>query len=330
MIQKSLSILRNLKHSSGLFSASPSNNTGYSKAWIRDNVYSILGFEVTNNYEEAVNTLQALLDILIKHEYKIDWMISDPEPKAAYRYIHARYEPITGNEVWEEWGNKQNDSIGALLFKIGDLEQKGVKVLRNDKDKQIIQKLVHYLGSIKYWQDPDNGIWEEYEEVHASSLGACVAGLVKISDLVEVPEELILKGKIELSKLLPKESKTKEIDLSLLSLIYPYNVVSDEMRDKILQNVENHLVRQKGIIRYKNDQYYNNGKEAEWVFGFPWLAIIYKNLGNNVKAAHYLQKSLEVMNEKGELPELYLGGTSKYNENSPLGWAQSLLVVALA
>jgi hypothetical protein len=42
-----------------------------------------------------------------------------------------------------------------------------------------------------------------------------------------------------------------------------------------------------------------------------------------------MRKTLEVVNEKGELPELYYANSGVHNENTPLGWGQSLLVVAM-
>src|SRR3990167_1531391 len=125
----------------------------------------------------------------------------------AYQYIHARYDPITMEEILENWGNKQNDAIGALLFKIGDLEEKGIKIIRNQNDLRILQKLVYYLQSVEYWHDKDNGMWEENEEVHASSIGACAAGLKKISKIVNVSKDLIKKGKEALNRLLTRESE---------------------------------------------------------------------------------------------------------------------------
>ena len=331
MIQRSLSILKALQHPRGLFMASKATvETGYNRAWIRDNIYESLGLEATKNHKELIKVYHALLDILLKHEAKIDWAIME-NPQHAYQYIHARYDPETGNEILEEWGNKQNDAIGALLFKIGDLESKGIRVIRSHNDLVILQKLVDYLESIEYWHDKDNGVWEENEEVHASSVGACVAGLKKICKIVDVSPELISKGEYALRKLLPHESETKEVDLALLSLIYPYNVVTRKMALKILHNVEKYLVRKKGIIRYENDQYYNKGLgEAEWVMGFPWMAIISRELNMPDKYAYYLRKTLGCMNEDGELPELYYANSSKHNENSPLGWAQALFLVAVA
>lgn len=329
MIQKSIQILTQLQHQKGLFVAALDKSTHYSRqAWIRDNIYASLGFEAVKRHKEVVKAYQALLDVLKKHEYKIDWAIVE-KPKHRWQYIHARFDPETFDEFHEDWGNKQNDAIGALLFKIGDLESKGIRVIRDKGDERIIQKLVYYLNSIQYWHDKDSGMWEENEEVHASSVGACVAGLKKISKIVDVPQVLIQKGEETLNQLLPRESDSKDTDLALLSLIYPYDVVSDEQRMQILQDVERKLVRQRGVIRYAADCYFNRNGEAEWTFGFPWLAIIYKQLNRPDKAAFYMRKTLEVLNDKGELPELYYANSDEHNENTPLGWSQSLMVVAM-
>ncbi|MEM4240181.1 MAG: glycoside hydrolase family 15 protein [Candidatus Woesearchaeota archaeon] len=330
MITHSIKLLQQLQYPSGLFAAAAQTvKTGYSRAWLRDNVYAALGLEAVGNHDAVVKTYKALLEVLKKHEYKIDWMIKEPMPKAAYRYIHARYDPVTGDEIKEEWGNKQNDAIGAILFKIGELVKKGILQLSDD-DKRIVQKLVSYLAAIEYWHDADNGIWEENEEVHASSVGACVAGLQSVKGLVVVPQILIDNGKEALNRLLPRESMTKETDLALLSLIYPYNIVDEKQRNAILKNVEEKLLRDKGVIRYAGDRYYNKGGEAEWTMGLAWLAIIYKQLGMLDKHKLFLDKTKAAMNEQGELPELYFANSSEHNENTPLGWAQSLFVVAAA
>ncbi len=327
-IKEHARILESLQLPTGLFLAAPSQVTGYNKAWMRDNIYESLGLEVVNP-SKAVLVIQKLLDILRKHEYKIDWAIKE-KPTHAYQYIHARYNPETLEEYWDEWGNKQNDAVGAVLFKAADLIRKGRRVIRDEGDMRILRKLVLYLQSIRYWQDRDNGMWEEKEEMHASSVGACLAGLKAISKYVHVPKELIEKGERALECLLPRESETKEADLALLSLIYPYNIVTPAQTKAILRNVEKKLVRKRGVIRYPGDAYYNRDGEAQWTMGFPWLAIIYKKLGNKKKFDFYMRKTRFAMNGSGHLPELYFAGSKEHNANTPLGWAQSLYLVALA
>ena len=315
----------------GLFVAAIDPTTHYSRqAWIRDNFYIALGLEATGNWNEVLKTYHAWLDVFKKHEYKIDWAIKK-KPEHKHEYIHARINPETLEEYHEEWGNMQNDAVGALLFKIGELEQKNIKVLRDKDDRRIIQKLVNYLESVEYWHDCDNGIWEDDEEVHASSVGACVAGLKKVKEanIADVHDELIEKGQITLNHLLPRESVRKDTDLALLSLIYPFDVVSEEQKLAILRDVETKLIRKNGVIRNVGDWYYNRDGEAEWTFGFPWLAIIYKQMGATEQYLQYLKKTISVMNEDGELPELYYAGSDEHNENTPLGWGQSLAIVAV-
>lgn len=313
------------QYRNNLFPAANSKNTGYHRVWIRDNIYTNLGLELENK-DLALKNIHALLDIMLKNEYKIEWMIRQPYPKLKWRYIHPRYDE-DGEELFEEWGNKQNDAIGALLWRIGDLNKK-TKVLRNKDDQKILQKMVYYLDAIEYWHDEDNGMWEENEEVHASSIGACLAGLINIQGLVHVPLHMIANGELALKKLLPNESKTKEVDLALLSLIYPYNIATKEQAEKIIHNIEKYLLRKNGVIRYEGDQYYNKNGEAEWTFGLPWLAIIHKKLGNPEKHSFYLQKTKSVLNKNNELPELYFANSDEHNENTPLLWSMSLMNIA--
>jgi GH15 family glucan-1,4-alpha-glucosidase len=337
LINHHLKVLEDLHAPSGLFRASSQSvQTGYDKAWLRDNFYECLAFEYVGRWDVVQKTYRAILDVFLKHEAKIDQAIAK-KPTSAHDYIHPRYHPATFEEFWEDWGNKQNDAVGAILFRVGELEQHaGMSVIQTADDKRIVQKLVNYLETLEYWMDPDNGIWEENEEVHASSVGACVAGLKKVNELgfIKVKPYLITNGEAVLRRMLPRESEQKFVDLGLLSLIYPYDVVTEEEREQIISNVEYHLVKDMGVLRYKNDMYYNRdtvdgrSQEAEWTFGLAWLSIIYERMGRMDKAKEYLQRSMATINHAGDIPELYFSHTEQHNENSPLGWSESMFIVA--
>lgn len=336
LIAKHVQILESLKTPKGLFLASNMNvTTGYNKSWLRDNFYETLAFEVLGDWATVEKTYKAILEVFLHHEDKIDWAIAN-KPSHSYQYIHARFDPETFGEFWEEWGNKQNDAIGCILFRLGELETREKRcIIKTPEQERIVNKLVQYLNSIEYWHDPDSGMWEEDEELHASSVGACVAGLKSIKRLpfTEVPYQLVRRGQRSLSALLPRESNRKFVDLSLLSLIWPYEVVNDEDREEILANVEYHLRRERGVIRYKGDHYYNKNadgfsEEAEWTFGLAWLAIIYEQQGNYKKAGELLKDLISVDTPNG-LPELYFSNSSEYNDNTPLGWSESLFIVAM-
>lgn len=336
LIKQHLEILKGLQYTTGLFAASSKQvDTGYDKSWLRDNFYECIAFEVIGDWDTVEKTYDAVLTIFLKHEPKIDAAISK-KPQHKHEYIHARYDPETFEEFWEEWGNKQNDSVGAILFRIGELEHHHKRsILKNDDYVRIVNKLVKYLESIHYWNDIDSGMWEEDEEIHASSVGAVLAGLKSINRLpkIHVPDYLIVEGEKALKELLPRESKKKFVDMALLSLIYPYDIVSKRQADEILKNVEYLLLKERGVIRYKNDHYYNKNpdgysEEAEWTFGLAWLAIIYEHLGNKKKAKEYIEKMLKTDSDRG-VPELYYSNSPNFNENVPLGWAESLFIVAL-
>lgn len=335
-IAKHLAEVRALQAPTGLFTASAHNvSTGYNKAWLRDAYFMSLGFMVTGEWETVKKLGKALLQILIKHSEKIDWAIHN-KPSQTWQYIHARYNPETFDEYWEEWGNKQNDAVAEVLHLFCELELAGQSILETDEERKMAQKLIDYLHNIEYWHDPDSGIWEENHEVHASSVGAVVAALRLAREIpfLSVPEGMIERGESTLRTLLPRESENKFCDLALLSLIYPFHVVTDAERDTILANVEYFLTRDMGVIRYRNDRYYNKNRdgyseEAEWSMGLAWLSIIYAEMGNTEKAFQYLERASRTINADGKIPELYYSHTKDSNENIPLGWAESLYVVAL-
>lgn len=333
-IQHHLDVVRKLERKPGVFTASL-DDTFYNKAWLRDIYFITLGFLETGDMETTKNAAKALLSVFVKHKGKINWAIEN-KPQEAWQYIHARFHPETFEEYWEEWGNSQNDAVGEVLNLLVTLELMGESVIDSADEKEMLQQIVDYLLAVEYWHDEDNGIWEENLEVHASSIGACVAALKKAQqiDWLNVPTVAIERGEHALRALLPRESVTKFADLALLTLIYPFAVTTEAETLEILKNVEYHLTRERGVIRYKFDRYYNNNvdgfsEEAEWCFGLSWLAIIYAQRGEKEKAYYYLRKAKAAVTPDGKVPELYYSNSDRPNENTPLGWAESMYVVAL-
>ncbi|MEH7380394.1 glycoside hydrolase family 15 protein [Bacillus sp. JJ1533] len=321
---KAIQVLDRMRLSNGAYTASLSND--YSYVWIRDIVYTVLPF-INEPSDRYVKAYHALFDMFKSYEWKID-IHRKKKPIYLFEYIHSRYSTDL-KEMPVEWGHAQNDAIGAFLWGVGEGYRLGQKVIRDKKDIEIVQKLVDYLECLQYWQAKDNGMWEENMEVHASSIGACVAGLNAVKILVNVKEELIKKGESALRKLLPRESETKDTDLALLSLVFPYRVVDRDTAIKIVENVSSKLERTYGVIRYENDQYYNEGSEAEWCFGFPWLGLCYLELGQFHKASEYIGKTKRIVPDNWEVPELYVGGTNRPNGNTPLAWSVAMSYIFL-
>ena len=340
MLNESYSILNDLRQPHGLYIASPYQN--YKFVWVRDCVYISMPFVNKNTpfYEQCYHRL---FDLFLEYEWKID-IHTKVRPIGPHEYLHARYTLTDVKEIHhDEWGHAQNDMIGAFLFgvKQGILHNK--KMFRDDADKRIIQKLVLYLSCCEYWHDKDNGMWEEWREIHASSVGACVAGLSAVSDLVDVPNSLIEKGLVTLHQMYPTESETRKSDLAQLSLIYPYKLYNGDNAKFLLNRIENRLLRSRGVIRYEGDSYYStlekrdgrnrplwhyHGTEAEWCFGLPWLALCHMELGNMLRASELILQTEEVMLPNGGLPEAYMANSNQYNDNTPLGWSNAMYILA--
>lgn len=335
-IEAHLGEIKKLEKAPGIYTASAHTvGTGYDKAWLRDIYFIVLSFLETGDIATVQRSARSLLDVFIQHKDKINWAIEN-KPHETWQYIHARFHPETFEEFWEEWGNRQHDAVGEILNLICELELRGASIVQNDDDKEMVQKIIAYLLNVEYWRDPDNGIWEENLEVHASSVGSVVAALKKAKQItwLFVPDWGITNGEQALRELLPRESHEKFADLALLTLIYPFAVTTEEETRAILRNVEYHLTREKGVIRYKNDRYYNQNsdgysEEAEWCFGLAWLSIIYAQKGDKDTALHYLEKAKQAVTAEGLMPELYYSHTNNPNDNTPLGWAESMYVIAL-
>ncbi|MBI5562183.1 MAG: hypothetical protein HY894_04930 [Deltaproteobacteria bacterium] len=334
----------------------------YNVFWLRDVMYATYANEYVGSYDRMIESYRLIIRIFQKYRHKI----TNGARKRSYlgsctnEVIHARFHPVTLDEITSEWGHHQLDIFGLFLYKTGDLIKKGHNVIGTDQAETLVllRDIVLYLTTVRWHSHPDFGVWEEGPETHSSSIGAVLAGLTMWHDdgyyhskyhtsspiysHLPVPEEFLEAGRDALNRLLPAESAGRPYDLVQLSLIWPYSIVSDGQAAQILANIETNLVREKGVVRYPGDLYFcANGKEAEWPLGFAWLSIVYSKLALKSlrmggllqspealveKSEEYLRRVEAVMTDDGRVPELYTGGEA--NWNLPLAWAQSFYVVA--
>ena len=364
--------LEELRQLNGGYIASPyrGENGGdrYNVFWLRDIMYATYANEYIGAYDKMIESYRLILRIFQKYRHKISAGARKRHylGSCAEESIHARVHPATLEEITHEWGHHQLDIFGLFLYKTGDLIKKGHQVITTDRAETLIllRDIVLYLTTVRWHSDPDFGMWEEGPELHSSSIGSVLAGLtmwhddgyyhhkyshqVDLYNLLPIPQEFVEAGRDALGEILPGESASRPYDMAQLSLIWPYNIIGFERSREIVDNVERHLVRTHGLIRYPGDLYYNadpknpEGAEAEWPLGFAWLSIAYSKLAYRTlrlgemfagtpteligKSRHYLERLEAVMTDDGMVPELYTGGES--NWNVPLAWAQSLYVVA--
>ena len=101
----------------------------------------------------------------------------------------------------------------------------------------------------------DGSHWEEVRKIAASSIGVATAGLEAWDGRFDSDWSQIA-GRNALNAILPWECRQpdplqqRRYDSALLFLIYPYQVVSPEMADQIVDDVSTDLRGEYGIRRY--------------------------------------------------------------------------------
>lgn len=335
--------MESLKRPSGAFVAAPTPD--YRALWLRDHLYASYAYYYLGEYEKCIAGARIVFDIFKQYR---DKLIDLPEgsPRAG-DFIHAKFDPDTFKELTNEWGHHQLDAMGLFLHIVGDLDFKHIKVVRDDDDLEILELLVLYLTEVRFWKNPDFGMWEENLNLHASSIGACVSGLEYLKRRAiatgsretefSVPQTFINRGNVALLKILPAESLDREkikghdCDLSQLSLIWPYNKAGQHTAEIVrrITSGERPLVQRYGLNRYWDDNYYRseNGISGEWPMGFFWLSIVFSQFHDIEKARYWFNRGVEQM-VGNEIPELYFNDHP--NEHLPLAWAHAIALIAHA
>ena len=91
---------------------------------------------------------------------------------------------------------------------------------------------------------------------------------------------MIKLGRKALNNILPNESPDQEVNMSQLSLIWPYNIISRKTSDIIIARITKKLAQEHGLNRYLDDSYYRseNGISGEWplawAHSFAIIALI--------------------------------------------------------
>lgn len=321
----------------GLSIAAPSSD--YQYVWVRDNCYVALAYWEYGQRDvkyrlRAGEMLRRLIRLYRAYDYKVDWVLWEGRSSAAdgWKRLHPRFG-LDGRELPGPWGWVQNDAIGLLLWCAAKFHVEDTACLRlTGEDAHFLRKLAWYLQKIEYWSDPDNGTWEENMEVHASSVGCCVAGVGAgyYSFDLQLPTDA---ASAALRSLLPRESVTKAVDLAQLALVWPLNLSLGHdaqwmkgYRRELVAQVESTLVRDDGVLRYLGDQYHHCGSEARWTMGLPWLGLCHLQLGDPVTAMNYLDWTDGLYHE-GQLTEAFCGEAARPCEHTPLAWSHALSLI---
>ncbi|QJE71936.1 glycosyl hydrolase family 15 [Aerophototrophica crusticola] len=231
----------------------------YTHAWVRDNVYSIIGpWALALAYrrrgdsaararlleQSVVKTMRGLLQAMMKQAAKVERFKHTQDPLDS---LHAIYSASTGEAVAPDdgWGHLQVDATSLFLLMLAQMTRSGLSLVYTMDEVAFVQNLVHYIGPA--YRIADYGMWERGRkindgavELNASSIGMAKAALEALQGLDlfgedggrvavvhAVPDE-IARARATLEALLPRESGSKEVDAAVLSVIgWPAFAVED-------------------------------------------------------------------------------------------------------
>jgi len=289
--------------------------TGYDCVWIRDTVHIAHCRHQLGDQTTAYGVADTLITHIIRQRPRFDAIITGcVSPDNRYERPQVKFIGATLGELPQSWPQAQNDALGYFLWFYCRLYNRQVTTL-GPEQQAALRRFIPYFQAIRYWQDEDNGHWEETPKIQASSIGAVLAGLRELSRWLPLaaPEQRALEGLIQrgeqaLQEILPGECRQpppryRRYDAALLFLIYPLSVVDTDRGRQIVAEVCEHLQGEYGIRRYQGDSFWcadyktkvspeartgdfsqtmaqrdawlHPGQEAQWCLFDPLLSVIF-------------------------------------------------------
>ncbi|KAI8393300.1 glycosyl hydrolases family 15-domain-containing protein [Radiomyces spectabilis] len=340
-------ILSKQNPATGLIPASVAITThgDYTDAWVRDNVYSIycvFGLALayrrldddsgrTFELEHAVvKLMRGLLFCMMRQAHKVERF---KKTQHVLDCLHAKYDTKTGDTVVPDagWGHLQIDATSFFLVALADMTTSGLNIVFTQDEVDFVQNLVFYIE--RAYRTPDFGIWERGDksnhgqpELNSSSIGMAVAALRAIngvnlfgarggpSSVIYVLPDELTRNSATLKSVLPRESNSKEIDGSVLSIIgFPAFAVDDpDLVKRTREEGKKKLEGKYGWKRFLRDGHqtvvedtsrlhYNDNElkifeniESEWPLFFTYLILEGLYNGDMQQVEEYREKLQKV------------------------------------
>lgn len=269
----------------------------------------------------------------------------------------------TDGNLAPSWGY-QIDETASVVYGIYDYytHKQEVKFLKDnlkmcEKATAFLEKYVDNVLNNKEMQ-LSYDIWEECESIHAYSMATIFGAfkaMLNINELVKplyetnrLKLEQIAKSNQKLEKYMVdikkyvlnhfyddnkkcfvRNEKDRKMDISLLGLVYPFNMFSPKEK-KIQNTVEriNMTLRTYtgGYLRYEGDNYMGGNP---WIIANLWLAEYYLEAGIKNKARECFDFAIIGSNQHGILPEQVDNDTMDPAWVIGLGWSHAMFINVL-
>jgi phosphorylase kinase alpha/beta subunit len=317
-------------------------HTGYGAVWVRDNVHIAHSLMMNGEAAKSAGSVLALADHFERESKRLDAIIADPSSACdPGNRPHVKFHGYPIDEI-PNWSHDQNDALGYFVWIFARMVRLG-HVVMNDSHGTVMGRLTRYFEAIRFWRDEDSGHWEEARKNSASSVGVVCAGLRELMTLLgseqatrlrrfvsmDLLESLLKAGLERMTEILPAECiqeapKCRRYDAALLFLAYPLEIVTDQMAQRIIQDVQANLQGEHGIRRYIGDSFWSanyrrnvspenrtrdyssdmasrerlfeHGTEAQWCLFDPIISVWYGRRYQSCDDTQYLERQTAYFN----------------------------------
>lgn len=266
----------------------------------------------------------------------------------------------TDGKLAPSWGY-QIDETASVIYGVYDYYnyKKDVKFLKDnlrmcEKASNFLEKYINNILKGNNIQ-PSYDIWEECEGIHTYSLTSIFAAFKSMIEIYELVKPLYEENRLKIEqinkrtnelkkylvdikkyildnlydsdkKCFVRNKEDKKMDISLLGLIYPFNMFSPKEK-KIQNTVEriNMTLRTYtgGYLRYENDNYMGGNT---WIIANLWLAEYYLKAGIKNRARECFDFAIVGSNMHGLLPEQVDNNTMDPAWVIGLGWSHAMFI----
>lgn len=275
-------------------------------AWVRDNVYCAMAIwsmslayrknteldeDRARTYELERRCVKVMRGLLMAMMQQMDKVERYKETHSPTDCLHAKYNSTSGQTCVgdDQWGHLQLDATSLFLLALAQITASGLHVVFNLDEVAFVQNLVFYVEDA--YCTPDYGIWERGDktnrgirELNSSSVGLAKAALEALNELdlfggrgghssaVHVLSDEAQECDAVLASMLPRESSSKEVDASLISIIsFPAFAVTDTELIQLTRNaIVDKLHGRYGMKRFLRDGYRTAREDKSRLYYEPW------------------------------------------------------------
>ncbi len=311
LIETSRHVILDHQSASGAYPACPTFSV-YGYSWFRDGAFIADG--VSRHGERAsADAFHAWCAGVLAdrgdHITDVVGRLNAGDEVPATEMLPTRFT-LDGRDGTDEWWDFQLDGYGTWLWVLAEHSRGhgGPSAAIRDSARLAAR----YLAAS--WQLPCFDWWEEHQQhVHVSTLGAIEAGLRSALELgvVTGADQERVRAALDgvrrtiadagtVDGRLRKWLGSDAVDGSLLSLIAPLDVVDTAVAAETVRVIEQDLVAERGVHRYRDDTFYGGGR---WPVLAGFLGLAYHRLGRVDDAHAQLAWMASTADGDGLLPE---------------------------